>query len=101
MSAVKGKGRMSESRLVGRFLEQNRRPAFRQWSRRRWFAEDVALAMEMQQSGIELWAIAHHYGTTVQVLGNVLSQARLHGMEKYPSRDSVKSKWWSMKSCAP
>lgn len=101
MSAVKGKGRMSESRLVGRFLEQNRRPASRQWSRRRWFAEDVALAMEMQQSGIELWAIAHHYGTTVQVLGNVLSHARLHGMEKYPSRDSVKWKRWSMKSCAP
>lgn len=60
------------------------------WLNRRWFAEDVALAMEMQQSGIELWAIAHHYGTTVEVLGNVLSQARKHGMKKYPSRTLMK-----------
>lgn len=59
------------------------------WLRRRWFAEDVALAMEMQQSGIELWAIAHNYSTTVEVLGNVLSQARLHGMKKYPSRTKM------------
>lgn len=59
------------------------------WLRRRWFAEDVALAMEMQQAGIELWAIAHHYGTTVEVLGGVLSRARLHGMKKYPSRTKM------------
>lgn len=59
------------------------------WLKRRWFAEDVALAFEMQADGIELWAIAHHYGTTTHVLSNVMSQARKYGMGKYPSRTKM------------
>ena len=81
--------KQAQRRIVARIREVDAKPAFRQWNRRRWFAEDVALAMEMLQSGIELWAIAHHYGTTVQVLGNVLSHAREHGMKQYPSRSAI------------
>lgn len=86
MSAAKGKGRKGLSRLTARAIQAGNSPRWRQWARRRWFAEDVALAMEMRSDGIELWAIALHYGTTVEVLGNVLSQARMHGMDAFPSR---------------
>lgn len=89
MTAAKGKGRMGARRLTVRAWQAESAPIRRKLSCRRWYAEDVALAMEMQQDGVPLWVIALHYGTTLQVLGNVLSTARAHGMSRYPSRAAI------------
>lgn len=58
--------------------------------RRRWYAEDVALAMEMLNDGCEAWAVAIAYGTTVDRLQHVLSQARKHGFDAFPLRASAR-----------
>ena len=57
---------------------------------RRWYAEDIALAMEMIDAGQELWAVALAYGTSVEVLGHHLSRARRLGLAAFPLRSSVK-----------
>ena len=62
----------------------------RHWLKRRWFAEDIAAAMEMEDDGMPLWAIALAYSTTVENLGHQLTLARKHGFSGYPMRSSMK-----------
>lgn len=57
---------------------------------RRWYAEDIAAAMEMIEDGQEMWAVALAYGTTTENLGHHLSKARRLGLAAFPLRSSVK-----------
>ena len=63
---------------------------FRRASRRRWFADDIAAAMELLEDDVPLWAIALVYGTTVENLGHNLSVARRLGISAFPLRSSIK-----------
>lgn len=63
---------------------------FRHWSRRRWFAEDIAQAMELIEDDVPLWAVAVVFGTTAENLGHQLTKARRLGVEAFPLRSSIK-----------
>lgn len=54
-------------------------------TKRIWFAEDIALAMEMNMK-LSVKAVAAKMGVTHKAMLNMLSMARNGGFDAYPMR---------------
>jgi hypothetical protein len=53
---------------------------------RRWYAEDVASAMEARAGGAPVWAIAIAFSSTQDAVHKFLADARRLGIARYPMR---------------
>lgn len=56
-------------------------------ARRIWYAEDIALAFEMNESGKAWDEVSAHFGVTHSTMRSMILRARRSGFDAYPKRD--------------